>query len=271
MNNKIVNILVGGKFGDFIIALYGVRGYCSANNCKANVYLIDIGWEYGIDNIYRELYNILIGQDYINKFEILPKYAYHLDPIQTPSQNSSIQIFDKRLIEEGYIFNDYITSSLLYKKCWFEIYSHKYDFTITSPTSWIKHNKINNDFIGKVIVHRKHSPERFNPTFPYEELIDKYSDSLVFASTKRQDYENFKYTSKIPYYEVKDIDDWFTIINSCSMFVGNLTGPVTIAEALEKLRIVELPHNGDMYHWMGAETYTENLKWYLTDKINNLI
>lgn len=46
---KTINILIGGKLGDFLIALQGVKGLCKSHNVKANIFLIDIGWEFGFD------------------------------------------------------------------------------------------------------------------------------------------------------------------------------------------------------------------------------
>jgi hypothetical protein len=270
MNTNNVNFLIGGKLGDFLLALYGVRGYCESNNKKATIYMIDIGWDFGINNTYEALKNIILNQVYVNDFKILNKEDYYLDPIQTPSKNSPIIIYNKNLLKEGYISNDYLNSPYLYKKCWPIIFSHLYNFNIKKPTIWIKYDQIDNKFKNKIIIHRKYAPERFNNQFPYELIIEKYKDNIIFVSTTINDYEKFPYKNNIEFHQIKNIEEWFTIINSCSIFVGNLTAPIVIADSMNKLRIVELPHNEDAYHWIGAEQYSDTIKWFLTDQYHNL-
>lgn len=265
----VVNFLIGGKLGDFLIALYGVKGYCNLHKVKAKVHLIDIGWDFGIQNTYNALLPIMNQQEYISDFCILPSEHYTLDPIQTPKQNSPIIILDEQLKRDGYISNNYLTSPLLYKKCWLDIYSTLYGFDVQQPTSWLTHNEIHSYYQDAVILHRKFVPERFSTEFPYEQIINSY-DKVVFVSTNEVDYLNFPYKESVEFRKIDTISDWFTAINSCRMYVGNLTGPVVIAEALDKLRILELPYNEDAHHWIGGDKYTSNLKWFLNNSIHNL-
>lgn len=269
MDISNINIIIGGKLGDFLLALYGVKGYCEANNKKATIYMVDIGWDFGITNTYEALKNIILGQTYINDFKILNKEDYYLDPIQTPIKNSPIVIYNKDILKEGYIFNDYLNSPFLYKKCWPIIFSNLYKFEIKKPTTWIKYDQIDNKFKNKIIIHRKYAPERFNNQFPYKLIINEYKD-VMFVSTSINDYEKFPYKNDIPFHQVTTIEEWFTIINSCSLFVGNLTAPIVIADSMEKLRIVELPLNEDLYHWVGAEQYSDTIKWFIDNQYHNL-
>jgi hypothetical protein len=264
-----VNILIGGKLGDFLLALYGVKGYCEANNTKATIYMIDIGWEFGIENTYESLKHIILSQKYINNFKILDKKDYYLNPIQNPTTNSPIIIYNKQLLNEGYISNDYLNSPYLYKKCWPIIFSNLYNFEIKTPTKWIEFSQKSDKFKDKVIIHRKFSEERFNNEFPYKMIIDEYKD-VIFVSTNINDYNQFPYKNSIPFHHVTTIDEWFTIINSCFLFVSNLTAPVVIADSMEKLRIIELPFNSDLNHWVGYEKYSDTIKWFINNQYHNL-
>ena len=155
MENNTINFVMGGKLGDLIQSLITVKGICNKSNKKANLYIFDIGWEFGINNVYKELYPIIIQQLYINSFKILTDYK--LDAIQTPTQNSPIQIFNKNLIEEGYIdLGIYIRSPFLYKCCWSELYSKTFEFEIPSEINWLTYNQINDKLTDKVLIHRKH-------------------------------------------------------------------------------------------------------------------
>lgn len=268
MENNTLNFVMGGKLGDFIQSLITVKGLCSKYNKKANLYIFDIGWDFGINNVYKELYPIIIHQEYINNFNILQDY--YLDPIQTPSKNTPIQIFDKKLLEEGYIdLGNYIRSPFLYKNCWSELFSKTFNFPIPTNNKWMSYDKVNNNLVDKVLIHRKHIG-RTNNNFPYNDIVNKYKDNLIFISSNEKDYEIFPYKSQIPFLKMETLDDWFTSLNSCYMIISNLTGPAAIAHALDKLRIIELPETVDSYHCIGEEKYSKNIYWYIDDFNHNL-
>ncbi len=260
------NIIIGGKLGDFITALYGVCGLSNKLNKKANIYLIDIGWDFGIENTYKQLYPILMQQNYINDFQILTEYK--IDPIQTMLQNSPPIVKNKKLLDEGYIVNDYINSPLLYKKCWSRIYSNLYDFQIIENLQWLNYQRVDPQYLDYVIIHRKNVNNRFSYDFPYEQIINTYN-KVIFVSTNEDDYNSFSYKHLIDFKKVNNLDEIFLIINSCAMYVGNLTGPVVIARALNKPCIVEL-HQGDANHWIGEEEINKNVNWYLSSTKHTL-
>lgn len=265
---KNINILIGGKLGDFLTTLQGVKGLCTARNVKANIFLIDIGWEFGFEKTYKELYPILKSQSYIEDFQMLTDYS--LNPIQTESENSPIEIYNPKLIEEGYIYDDYLNSPLLYKACWADIYADLFGYKPVHSGRWLTFPKTDPTYANTVVIHRKFFPVRFSTEFPYDQIISE-NDSVVFASTNVNDYNEFPWKDRVPFVQVESLDQWFTLINSCAMYVGNLTAPVVIAQAMDKLRVVELPSNIDAYHWMGEERYNSKAKWFLNNYTHNLM
>ena len=268
MVNNSTNFVVGGKLGDFVQSLYAVKNLCNHNNTKADIFLYDIGWEFGIENTYAELYPIIMQQDYVNSFGILKNYK--LDPIQTPTQSTPIKIEDERLIQTGYLdLGEYIRSPLLYKVCWSELYSNLYQFPIQGDYGWITYNKFDPKLKDRILIQRK-ATSRINQEFPYDQIIEHYGDSLLFVSSNENDYREFPYNSKVDFLRVKTLDDWFTTINSCQMIVANLSAPAAIANAMDKLRIIELPFTADSHHCMGEERYSSNVLWYLNHEYNNL-
>lgn len=269
MESNTLNFVMGGKLGDFIQSLIAVKGLCFKHNKKANLYIYDIGWDFGINNVYKELYPIIIYQEYINSFNILQDY--YLDPIQTPSKNSPIQIFDKKIIEEEYVdLGSYIRSPYLYKNCWSELFSKTFNFPIPTDNKWISYNKVDNHLTGKILIHRKHTG-RTNDKFPYNDIIKLYKGDLIFISSNEKDYDAFPYKSNIPFLKMETLDNWFTSINSCYMVISNLTGPAAIAHAMNKLRIIELPETIDSFHCIGEEKYSDTIRWYINDFNYHLI
>jgi ADP-heptose:LPS heptosyltransferase len=91
-----------------------------------------------------------------------------------------------------------------------------------------------------------------NPSFPYDSVLDEYGDeNILFISSNINDYNEFSYNNRIKFYKVTTLDEWFTAINSASLVVANLSAPAVMAHALDKPRIIELPHTPDAYHCMG--------------------
>lgn len=261
---KTQNFIIAGKLGDFIHALFAVRGICLQNSTKANIYMADLGFEFGVENTRNELAEFLLDQDYINSLQVLTDYE--LDPIQTPDQSTPIRIFNPVLIEEGYVdLISYIRSPWLYKACWSDLYSFTFNFKIPNDYAWIKFDKINPELKGKVLIHRKDDPWRVNYDFPHNEIIEKYKGEVMFISSTKKDYDAFG-RSDIPFLQVKTLDEWFTAINSSLMLISNLSSPAAMAHSLDKLRIIESPVISDASHFIGEERYSNNFYYYINEK-----
>lgn len=260
---------MGGKLGDFLHAMFAVKQLCLNNDTKANIYMYDIGWEFGIENTHAELYPIMINQDYVKSFNILNDYE--IDPVQTPEKNTPIIVKDNKILEEGYIdLGSYIRSPWLYKTCWSEIYSKTFNFDIREEYSWIQYNKIDHTLNGKVLIHRRNNPVRINHDFPYNQILEEYKDNLVFISSSENDYLSFEYKDQVPFLKVNTLEEWFTSINSCSMLISNLSSPAVIGHCLDKLRIIELPNILDAAHCVGEEKYSKNIRWYMNENFHHL-
>ena len=119
--------------------------------------------------------------------------------------------------------------------------------------------------MSKQIIQTIHAPE---PIGPYNQAVK--TDSLLFVSSNEDDYNKFPYNSKVDFLKVTTLDEWFTTINSCEMIIANLSAPAAIANAMDKLRVIELPFTIDSYHCMGEEKYSSNIHWYLNNEFNNL-
>lgn len=261
---------MGGKLGDFLHAMFAVKQMCKHHSIKADVYMYDIGWEFGIKNTHSELKDIMLQQDYVNSFNVLENYE--ISDQQTPENNSPIKIYEDNLLRAGYIdLGSYIRSPWLYKTCWSELYSKTFDFPINEDYAWIKWNAINESLIDKVLIHRRDNQVRINSDFPYDRILEEYADQLVFISGNERDYEAFTYRDKVPFVKMATLEDWFTAINSCSMIISNLSSPAVMAHSLDKKRIIELPNLIDSVHCIGEEKYSKNVFWYINDSMNNLI
>jgi hypothetical protein len=260
------NFIMGGKLGDFLHAMFAVKNICIRDNVKANVYMCDVGWEFGIENTYAELKPILEQQNYINSLNIL--WECEIDPIQNPNQNTPVRVKNKKILEEGYTdLGNYIRSPYLYKACWSEIYSRMFNFPIHNEYKWITYDKINPDLEGKVLIQRKNNV-MINPFFPYEQVLDNYGEeNILFISSNKNDYDKFPYKERINFYKVTTLDEWFTAINSAELVVANLSAPAVMAHAMDKLRIIELSLTQDACHCIGEEKYSKNVNWFQNEHL----
>lgn len=265
---KTQNFTICGKLGDFFHMMFAMKHLCEKNKTKANIYIYHVpgGFELGTGTAYRELYDIVMDQPFVNSFQMLNDFKI------TPTSNvisGPIEVYESKLVEEGYIhLENFMRSPLLYKMCWSEIFSKTFNFEIASPYKWIKFDKIDPYFTDKVVINRRYSHSRINSEFPYQQIMDTYKGSVVFIGTEKKDYDLFPFRDQCEFYQIGDVDNWLTVINSAALYVGNLSGPSSIASALDKPRIIELPQTSDLYHWIGEEKYSKNLGWFVNNTLN---
>jgi hypothetical protein len=241
---------MGGKLGDFLHAMFAVKHTCQSKNITANVYMYDVGWEFGIRNSWAELKPILESQSYIDNLYVLDKCEY---------KDKTLTVYDEKLLEEGY--------TDLGQTCWSEIYSRMFNFTINEEYKWLTYDKINPDLEGKVLIQRKDNV-MVNPSFPYEFILDEYgNENILFISSNKNDYDKFPYKDRIEFYKLTTLDEWFTAINSASLVIANLSAPAVMAHAMDKQRIIELPYTSDAFHCMGEEQYSKNVHWFQNENL----
>jgi len=246
-----------GKLGDFIQSLSALKRICESTGCVGNLYMYDdvrnIGWEHGIENTYAELYDILINQTYIESFSILDDFT-------------TVQ----ELKSQGYIdLGDFVNSPALYQAAWIEIFSNTFQFPIVGEYKWINHDFVDPRFENKLLIHSR-SKYGFNELFPYQSLIEDNKGDIVFISTSEDDYNVFPFKNDMDFHQIDTMKDWYTSINSCGLFVSNISAPACIANSLDVRRIIDLPKIIDSIHWMHETKYTPNLFYYLDEERHNL-
>jgi hypothetical protein len=246
------NFIIGGKLGDFIHSMFAVKSICERDNTSANIYMYDDEWERDIAMTYAELKPIILNQKYIKSIHIL--------------ENNDINNCPEPYIN----FSIFRSSEWIYRMCWTEFMSNTYGFSIPTTYSWLTHDYVNDEFKDKVLLFRKNHFGRINDVFPYSQIIEEYGEDLLFVSLTEDDYNAFPYRDMIPFRKIHTLHELFTAINSCKLIVGNLSAPMAIAHALDKLRVIELPHTVDANHCVGEEKYSKNVFWFLSPQIHNM-
>lgn len=238
----MINFVCGGLLGDFIQCLFAVKQICEVKNEKANLYITNQPehggdkFKYTIDIVYEELLPILIKQNYIQNFEIY--------------QNQTKDFIN---------LNNFRKSPLLYKNNWTEFLQSSFDFSYKPPYKWISIESSDSKFKDKILIHRSMKVQRQTPNFPFQKLIDKYGDKLVFISNEPKEYDSFPFKSQIPFHRVNNLSELFIAINSCEFFIGNQSSPYTIASSIDKTRVLELGDCPDKFSSIGENKYSTQI------------
>lgn len=243
-NNNTINYVMGGRMGDFFQVLYVVQQYYKKTGKKGNIYITD-NLSYGGDAftkplniLYPDLVPILKEQEYINKFEVF---------------NGQVDNFIN--------LNDWRKPNNLQPKNfpWINLFNKVYlsEFNDLTYEPWIKYHEVNNDFKDVVIIHRAHY-RITDDTINWQQLIR--DNKCVFVGFDDIQYDRFPYKHMLPFHKINNFTEFCAILNACKFYVGNQTGPFSIAHAMDVPRLCEL-FSVDACHYVGEEQYFNKLNW----------
>lgn len=249
---KTIQFCSGGKLGDFIHQLNVVRVICEKEEVVANLFIVDDGdvWAKGAEQAHAEMFEIIKEQWYINEFNFIGGYP----------EGEYINLNTWR---QG-VANTHAQTGK-YDECWSEMLSHEYGYKIPVKYEWMIGSMYDFNTKGKVVIHR--SKHHHNDAFPWHKYVSK--EKSIFVTTDIKEWEIFPYKEGTNLYLVKDITAMVNAIWSSVGFIGNQSAPFAIACALDKRRLCELDPDPAPFY-VGEEKYSNNIKWFLNDQINNL-
>ena len=241
--SKTSNYLCGGKLGDFIHSLYVIMCHYTNTGIKGNIYITNNktyggdSFTFNIEQTYKELYDIVITQDYINTFEI-----YNQQPIDVNLNN----------------FRNY---QHLWSQSWLQILSQTFKTPLLEQP-WIKFNIIDEQYKDTILIHQ--STIRRLPRFlPILEKIIK-NNKCIFVTCNINEYNTFALKYLINVHVKTNIYDMYIAINSCKFFVGNQSAPLAIAYSLFKTLLCE--HNDGKFY-TNVKHY-EHAYWFTSTQEN---
>jgi len=216
IQNECITYLAGGRLGDFIYQLSVINEKYIKTNKKGILYICEKGdiFTEGLFYTYSDTFELIMKQPYIKEYKIYRGETYDID--LTLWRN---EIYGPQNI--------------------YEIFNSVYDLTTFGKNKWffLDDNSVykNETFKNTIFINTKE--KRFYNDLDYDFLYENYGDNLVYLSCgNSNEYDAFtlKTKIKIKNYITNSFEELCIAINSCLIFVGGLTMPLTIAQALKK-------------------------------------
>ena len=220
-------IYVGGGFlGDFIQQLSVIKEKFIITGRKGILYIGPLfagdNFSYGLENIYNDTYEIISSQEYILDYKIYNGEKIDIN-LSSWRENDIYKSFN-----------------------WYFVFKYNYNINWGQNT-WINLEK-NEKWKNKIFINATSTRPIVNiDASYYEKLIEKYGDDVQFLAFNEDDYIFFKNLLQIelPLFKPISFTEMCIAINSCKLFIGGLSMPLTIAHATHKLRVIGLGENKD--------------------------
>lgn len=206
-----VSYVSGGKLGDFIQQMSIIYEKFLMDGRPAILYISERGdsFRHGIQQAYLDLEPIVSAQDYIKEFKIHEGEPYDID----------LSIWRKYISEtplETYV-------AWIKKEYSVDWGKHKWLYHIPTDPQW-------ND---KIIINT--TQYRFPDMKKWFDGLRSYSkEKLVFVGFNVADFHDFiqRTRFKICFHNCSSLWDLTIILNSCQLFKGSLSSPLSIALGL---------------------------------------
>lgn len=220
LNLEPIYYFSAGRLGDMIHQLSVIYENFRETGRKGILYITDQieKFQMGVEKTYHDTYEIIRQQIYIEDYKMYYP-GLQLPPVVNLSQWRS--------------------SQLLYKANWNVIFKSEYNVE-WGIRPWLR-MPVLEEWKDRVVISC--SFERL-PTANFHNLYEIYKDKLVYVGQSITEYQRFeeRVGVKIKNHVVKNLSEYVSIIQSCSIYIGNLSSPMAFAFAFHKKAIVMLDH-----------------------------
>ena len=239
-----ITYLSGGMLGDFIQQLSIVYEKFLETNEKAIIYIGNYdghSFRFSLEQTFTDLLPIVSNQSYILDFKIYNNEQFDIDLSNWIHHLPSVN-------DEKYEGSFVPLISDMYGVKWG---SHK----------WIHNIPVDEKWTDIVVVNTVEY--RFPHKVDWDRLVNEYGkDNITFIGFDEKQYEFF--TNKcfeVEYYKPKTLFEMFVIINSCKLFVGSTSAPLSMAMSLHKCAIIGFTTNKCIFR--NLENYVPTLTGWL--------
>ena len=248
-SKKIINFSHSGHLGDLINSLPVIMEIAKKSEC--NLFI----------NLYKKLEKKNVDVKHLNKEFFLTKESYNkLYPLlEIQPYLSKVQVLENDLvdIDLDYFRNLPINFNIDSVRWYSHITGIGPDLNLPYMFKVNKNNKYSNHIIFLRSLRRQNDHITYN-------FMDQY-ENLLFIGLYDEYLDLKKQITKLKFYECNDFLEMAEIINSCKLFVGNLSFGYTIAEALKTPRLLEsyldfplVYPNGPIAHEFYFQTHFED-------------
>jgi len=237
---KPISYIVSGKLGDFIHLLSIICEKFNETGKKGILYMSQKSESYatGLNDTFESVRQIVMKQPYIHDLKIHNNEPYDIDLDAWRLSNNRFKI------NWYYLFN--------------EIYNVKWGIN-----KWLTTNIPYDDkWKNKIVINTTDTrfPDR---NIDFKLLQKLFPDDLVYIAASKSQYMLFEHNTNcsIEYFEFKTFDELVAIINSCKLFIGSASTPLSLAYALHKPNITcltDTEYFRDNIYFFGIEEFIPN-------------
>jgi len=219
---ETIKYIAGGRLGDFIHQLSVINEKFYKTGRRGDLYISNRGdsFRFSLEDTHNDTFGIIQKQRYIKNYKI-----YNGEP------------FDIDLTEWRKKFKN--DSDVGYTQGWHISFKEIYD------VEWGKHRWINTPineiWKDKVLINTV--SYRFCDFIDFNKLLREHNNKVIFVFNNKggmSDYVHFvqKTNIRLPYYVIGSFEEMCILINSCKLFVGSRSAPLTIAHATHVPHII---------------------------------
>ena len=234
-----------GKLGDFIHSLVVCKFNWEFFGYKADLYISNNAghFEKGLEFTYNDLKPILEKQEWLNSFNIY-----------------NGEIIDVNLTR-------FRQSRFLYTTNWIEIYFKEFfdDMMPPSEYSWIELEK-DETLSDTLVINRSMKPMSEKTKGVYQGVLNEF-EKKVFICFDESQYQTFPLKDQCEMLKVNSLYEFFAKINGSKLFIGNQSGPMSWATAMNIRRGIELLATIDNVHYIKDKEYYSQFDYFQGDAI----
>jgi len=199
----------GGKLGDFIQQMSIIYERFLLDKKPAILYISERGdkFRHGVKRAYTDLLPIVSKQPYIKEFKIHNGEQYDID----------LSRWRRHIYVDKKFMDDYLT--WMKKEYNIDWGKNKWIFDIPCDAIWK----------DKIVINT--TSYRFPDIIDWKIFFNRIDyGNILFVGFDKNEHDHFvKNAHKINYYCPHSLEELFTIINSCKLFIGSLSAPLSIA------------------------------------------
>ena len=254
---KEINVVVGPRMGDLLHSLVLPKYVYENMNMISNIHIAEINdvFSTSLQQSFEELRPIIESQKFCKSFQILDETKY-------PNWQKSFvntQNFRK--------------SPWLYKTTWSQLILNsclQSQPKIPNNYTVLELPKLDKYKNALLINRRDGSHERSNfTTKVYKDVISQFDEKYFICFNEKQ-YNDFFLKDLVQPLYIPELYDYMVAINSCKLFLGNQSGPLSMASVLNVNRVAELFHKTlfrDDLHYMNDGNLHSNVELFNMESI----